>query len=45
MEAEEVSIGEMEAEEVGAMVVGVMAAASEYRSVGPISDGRMEALL
>ena len=45
MEAEEVTIGEMEAEELGAMVAGVMAAASEYRSVGPISDGRMEALL
>ena len=45
MEAEEVSIGEMEAEEVGAMVAGVMVAVSEHRSVGPISDGRMEALL
>jgi hypothetical protein len=45
MEAEEVTIGEMEAEELGAMVAGVMAAASEYQAVGPISDGRMEALL
>ena len=44
MEAEEVTIGEMVAEEVGAMVAGVMAAASEYQAVGPILDGRMEAL-
>ena len=44
MEAEAAGIGEMAAEDLGAMVAGVMAAASEYRSVGPISDGRMEAL-
>ena len=44
MAAEEATIGEMEAEELGATAVGVMAAALEYRSVGPISGGRMEAL-